>query len=183
MKISRPGEHNAEVRSQYGIGGRCQRVVSLDGAAAHAKHHVPLAVRGRQRQRGPRTHTHLATTRKTQYGSVRSGCHGSASGQMSGIHDGRSRFPAHRHHGRITERYSARSLRLGPFARLAGILVLRRLQPHQQTLVRALPGMSIRRLQIQNDPRDGRIALILPNADRDDVVLAHRNPLLCHGQP
>ena len=38
---------------------------------------------------------------------------------MSGIHDRRSRFPAHRYHRRITERYSARSLRLGLFARLA----------------------------------------------------------------
>ena len=102
---------------------------------------------------------------------------------MSGIHDRRSRFPAHRYHRRITERYSARSLRLGPFARLAGILVLRRLQPHQQTLVRALPGMSIRRLQIQNDARDGRIALILPHADRDDIALAYFNPVLRHGQP
>ena len=37
--------------------------------------------------------------------------------------------------------------------------------------------------KVENDARDGRVALILPHPDRDDVVLAHRNPLLRHGQP
>ena len=43
MEFSRPGKHNAEIRSQNRIGRCFERVVHFNGARAHTKHEVALA--------------------------------------------------------------------------------------------------------------------------------------------